>query len=110
MRKRGVDLRGRRAKHLWEFATEQFDLVVTLCDRVREVCPRFPGDPQTMHWSIADPSLDGGAAFERTAVELELRIGFLLHVIRRKQEAHGTLLRLLPGERAWPRNRLSRRR
>jgi protein-tyrosine-phosphatase len=89
MRKRGIDLRGRRAKHLQEFATEQFDLVITLCDRVREVCPEFPGNPQIMHWSIADPSLEGGAAFERTAVELELRIGFLLHVIRRKQEVHG---------------------
>jgi hypothetical protein len=31
---------------------------------------------------MADPSLEGPAAFERTAVELELRISCLLHVIR----------------------------
>jgi protein-tyrosine-phosphatase len=89
MRKRGIDLRGRRAKHLQEFATDRFDFIITLCDRVREVCPEFPGDPQTIHWSMADPALEGAAAFERTAIELEMRIGFLLHQIRRIQEVHG---------------------
>jgi protein-tyrosine-phosphatase/DNA-binding transcriptional ArsR family regulator len=81
MRKRGIDLSGRRAKHLDEFATQQFDFVITLCDRVREVCPEFPGNPQTIHWSMADPSLEGPAAFERTASDLEMRVRFLLHVI-----------------------------
>jgi protein-tyrosine-phosphatase len=85
MDKRGIDLRGRRAKHLSEFATQQFDSVITLCDRVREVCPEFPGHPRTIHWSIADPALEGPAAFERTAAELEWRISFLLYVIREKR-------------------------
>jgi protein-tyrosine-phosphatase len=81
MRKRGIDLRGRRAKHLQEFVTQPFDFVITLCDRVREVCPEFPEHPRAIHWSMADPSLEGPAAFERTAAELELRISYLLHVI-----------------------------
>jgi protein-tyrosine-phosphatase len=82
MHKRRIDLRGRHAKNLQEFATRAFDFVITLCDRVREVCPEFPGSPRTIHWSIADPALEGPAAFERTAAELELRISFLLHVIQ----------------------------
>ncbi len=85
MRRRGIDLRGRRAKPLQEFAAQHFDFVITLCDRVREICPEFPGEPQTIHWSMADPALEGAAAFERTAVELEMRIGFLLHVIQQRQ-------------------------
>jgi protein-tyrosine-phosphatase/DNA-binding transcriptional ArsR family regulator len=85
MHKRGIDLRGRRAKSLQEFVTQQFDFVITLCDRVREVCPEFPGHPGTIHWSIADPALEGPAAFERAAVELEMRISFLLYVIREKE-------------------------
>jgi protein-tyrosine-phosphatase len=85
MHKRGIDLRGRRAKSLQEFTTEQFDVVISLCDRVREVCPEFPGHPRTIHWSIADPALEGTAAFERTAAELEWRISFLLHVICEKR-------------------------
>jgi protein-tyrosine-phosphatase/DNA-binding transcriptional ArsR family regulator len=85
MRKRGVDISGNRTKHLDEFAGGRFDAVVTLCDRVREVCPEFPRHPRMVHWSIPDPALEGPTnrasypAFERTAVELETRIGFLLH-------------------------------
>jgi protein-tyrosine-phosphatase/DNA-binding transcriptional ArsR family regulator len=78
MRERGIDISGRRSKHLSEFAGRRFDSVITLCDRVREVCPEFPGAPTAIHWSIPDPAREGArAAFERTAAELETRIGFL---------------------------------
>jgi protein-tyrosine-phosphatase len=61
--------------------------VITLCDRVREVCPEFPGHAEQLHWSIPDPAASGGTdqdtypAFERMAAELETRIGFLLAMI-----------------------------
>jgi len=78
--RRGIDISANRSKHLDTFAHERFDRVVSLCDRVREVCPEFPGNPQTIHWSVADPAAEpgGDAAFERTAAELETRIRFLL--------------------------------
>jgi protein-tyrosine-phosphatase len=73
---------GRRSKHLTEFTRRRFDAVVTLCDRVREVCPEFPGDPEPIHWSIPDPSREGDAeAFERTAADLAARIPSLLKLI-----------------------------
>ena len=80
LRARGLPADGRRSKHLDELAGERFDLVVTLCDRVREVCPEFPGHPQLIHWSIADPAgeADARAAFRRVAAGLRTRIGFLL--------------------------------
>ncbi len=87
MRAYGVDLAGRPSKHLSEFAGRRFDYVVSLCDRVREVCPPFPGPPETIHWSIPDPTQEGDSdtatypAFERTAAELDTRIGFLLQLI-----------------------------
>jgi ArsR family transcriptional regulator, arsenate/arsenite/antimonite-responsive transcriptional repressor / arsenate reductase (thioredoxin) len=87
MRARGVDLAGCRSKHLSEFAGQRFDYVVSLCDRVREVCPEFPGQPRLIHWSIADPARAGATdeesypAFERAAEELGTRIGFLLELI-----------------------------
>ena len=87
MRERGIDLAGRRSKHLAEFTDQRFDYVISLCDRVREVCPEFPGAPQAMHWSVRDPAREPGTddetvpAFEHTAAELELRIGFLLAAI-----------------------------
>jgi protein-tyrosine-phosphatase len=83
----GIDLAGRPARHLNEFAGQRFDYVVSLCDRVREVCPPFAGGPETIHWSIPDPTGAGDSdtdtypAFERTAAELDTRIGFLLQLI-----------------------------
>jgi protein-tyrosine-phosphatase len=88
MRARGIDLAGRRSKHLSEFATQRFDYVISLCDRVREVCPEFPGGPELIHWSIPDPAREPGSdeetlpAFERTAAELETRIAFLIEAIK----------------------------
>ena len=81
MAERGIDVTGARAKHVDRFAGQQFDYVITLCDRVREICPEFPGAPQAIHWSIPDPAedLDGYPAFQRTAAELADRIRFLLH-------------------------------
>jgi ArsR family transcriptional regulator, arsenate/arsenite/antimonite-responsive transcriptional repressor / arsenate reductase (thioredoxin) len=87
MADRGIDLAGRRSKHLSEFAAEPFDYVTTLCDRVREVCPEFPGHPGYLHWSIPDPAAAAGSgddtypAFEHMAAELESRIGFWLAAI-----------------------------
>lgn len=78
----GVDISAQRAKHLDEFRGQRFDYVITVCDRVREVCPTFPGDPQTIHWSFADPAAleDGQArarAFAQTAQQLATRIRYL---------------------------------
>jgi protein-tyrosine-phosphatase/DNA-binding transcriptional ArsR family regulator len=84
MREAGIDLSSRQSKHLSVFAADSFDYVITLCDRVREVCPEFPGHPGYVHWSIADPAASGGCddqtypLFKQLAAELETRIGYLL--------------------------------
>jgi protein-tyrosine-phosphatase len=87
MAERGVDISGRRAKHLNEFAGQPFHYVITLCDKVREVCPEFPGQHEPVHWSIPDPGLGEGTSeqtypfFQATATELATRIRFFLHLI-----------------------------
>jgi ArsR family transcriptional regulator, arsenate/arsenite/antimonite-responsive transcriptional repressor / arsenate reductase (thioredoxin) len=81
---RGIDFGDRRAKHLDTFAAERFSHVITLCDKVREVCPEFPGHPGSIHWSVPDPAGPGSdddqilAAFRQVAAELDTRIGYLL--------------------------------
>jgi protein-tyrosine-phosphatase/DNA-binding transcriptional ArsR family regulator len=87
LRARGIDIAGRRSRHLTEFVHERFDRVITLCDRVREVCPEFPGDPVATHWSIPDPARDGPPAFARAAEELTVRIRFLLATMHPTEEA-----------------------
>jgi protein-tyrosine-phosphatase/DNA-binding transcriptional ArsR family regulator len=87
LRARGIDPSDRRSKHISELVEHRFDYVISLCDRVREVCPELPGQPNLIHWSIPDPTRDGGTdaksypAFERTADELAARIPFLLELI-----------------------------
>ena len=87
LKARGIDISRARSKHLDEFADEKFDYVITLCDRVREVCPEFPDHPGLIHWSIPDPAREPGEhrqtypAFARIADELATRIGFLLELI-----------------------------
>jgi ArsR family transcriptional regulator, arsenate/arsenite/antimonite-responsive transcriptional repressor / arsenate reductase (thioredoxin) len=84
MRERGIDLGSRRSKHLSLFAVQQFDHVITLCDKVREVCPEFPGHPGYIHWSIPDPAASGNddeatlLVFRETAAEVETRVIYLL--------------------------------
>jgi protein-tyrosine-phosphatase/DNA-binding transcriptional ArsR family regulator len=88
MGEHGIDIAGRSSKHLGLFAGQRFDYVVSLCDRVREVCPEFPGHPELIHWSIADPASqpdrdgDPSPAFHRTAAEVATRVGFLLALIQ----------------------------
>jgi protein-tyrosine-phosphatase/DNA-binding transcriptional ArsR family regulator len=77
LEERGIDIAGRAPKHLDEFAGRRFDRVITLCDRVREVCPEFPG-AEPIHWSVRDPARPGAPGFEQTADELATRILFLL--------------------------------
>ena len=90
MHERGMDISGAGSKHLSEFAEQRFDYVISLCDRVREVCPDFPGAPAMVHWSIADPAAeaadqDNYPAFVHTADELNTRIQFLLCAIEYSQ-------------------------
>jgi protein-tyrosine-phosphatase/DNA-binding transcriptional ArsR family regulator len=87
LRERGIELAGRAPRHLSEVQNQRFDYVITLCDRVREVCPEFPGRADHVHWSIPDPATSSGGgqdtypAFEAVAAELDTRIGFLLAAI-----------------------------
>ena len=79
----GLDLAAQTSKPLAVFEGQSFDWVISLCDRVREVCPEFPGQPEVIHWSIANPATGDAddityPLFQETAAELATRIAFLL--------------------------------
>ena len=77
----GIDISGRSPQHL-DSVRPGFDHVITLCDKVREVCPEFEGTP--IHWSVPEPS--GYPEFVATAVEIDTRIRHLLPVLARRGE------------------------
>lgn len=79
----GLDLSDQTPTHLDAFADAPFDRVISLCDRVREVCPERPGPIEPVHWSLANPATGEPdkvtlPLFRQTAAELVTRIGFLL--------------------------------
>jgi protein-tyrosine-phosphatase len=88
----GLDLTGQTSKHLDIFAGQEFDWVISLCDRVREVCPEFPGQPETIHWSLANPATGESdeatyPLFQQTAAELATRIDYLLALLADRSPA-----------------------
>ena len=56
MRDWEIDLSGQRAKSVDEFAGQQFDYVVTVCDNAARNCPVFPGAAERVHWSFDAPA------------------------------------------------------
>ena len=92
----GIDISGQSSKHLNRFRNQKFDYVITVCDRARESCPVFPGDPVQIHWSFPDPAavedLDERLqAFLTTGLELKTRVQYLLEILEhdRRVKAHG---------------------
>lgn len=51
----GITVPNRVEWSIKEIASEQFDVVITLCNQVLEICPHFPGSPARIHWSLIDP-------------------------------------------------------
>jgi len=86
-----LDISQQRPKHLEEYLGQWFDYVITVCDRVKEVCPVFPGAARQTHWSFPDPvAIDGSdevreRAFRDTAMQLLTRIRLFLTVLEREQ-------------------------
>jgi len=80
----GLDSSHLSSKSVQLFAQEEFDYIITTCDRVREADLTFPGNPRRIHWSIADPSEVAGGleaqrlAFRTTARELMTRLQYVL--------------------------------
>ena len=80
MRERGIDIFGQRSKSVDEFRGQEFDYVITVCDRANENCPVFPGRTERIHWSFDDPAAAEGerdarlAVFRRVRDEIESRL------------------------------------
>jgi arsenate reductase len=79
-----VPFAGRAPRSLDGLDAETWDFVITVCDRARESCPIFPGQPVVAHWGMADPAEVTGddatrrEAFRRAFLHLKARIDLFL--------------------------------
>lgn len=61
----GIDASGARSKSWEEFRDVKFDFVITVCDKAREACPVWPGQPVIAHWGSPDPAALEGTEKEK---------------------------------------------
>lgn len=88
LRDHDIDVSFARSKSWDEFANSnapKMDLIITVCDNAAgETCPVWPGHPSMAHWGVPDPAIVQGshedilATFQRTYLEMEVRINMLL--------------------------------
>jgi arsenate reductase (thioredoxin) len=76
-----IDAHEARSKSWNEFRNTRFDMIITVCDRARESCPVFPGQPTIAHWNIPDPTRASGASeidrYRDVAQQIQQRIHLL---------------------------------
>ena len=73
MAEAGIGMDGHSSKTVDAFSGQDFDVVWTVCDHAREVCPWFPAGAQQMHHGFPDPAAARGTEEEIMAVFREVR-------------------------------------
>jgi arsenate reductase (thioredoxin) len=73
MREIGIDISGHRSKSVDEFASRNFDYVLTVCDQAKESCPIYPGHGHRLHHSFEDPAAAGGSDEDKLAAFRSVR-------------------------------------
>jgi arsenate reductase len=92
LRESGIDWQGHPPRGLTGLDREPWDFVITVCDRAKEACPVFPGQPILSHWSMPDPAVVDGdeatkrAAFVEALTLISRRIDLLLALPMEKLE------------------------
>jgi arsenate reductase (thioredoxin) len=80
----GIEWSGRAPRNVDGLVDQQWDFVITVCDRAKEACPILPGHPVHAHWGMEDPAEVQGVdevksrAFTAARVPLARRIDLML--------------------------------
>jgi arsenate reductase (thioredoxin) len=56
LEKHGFFWTGHQPRGLAGLESEEWDFVITVCDKAKESCPIFPGQPVIAHWGMPDPA------------------------------------------------------
>ena len=56
----GIDISDHQSNSVEDFLDQEWDYVVTVCDRANESCPFFPGGKKKIHRGFEDPARPKG--------------------------------------------------
>ena len=75
LREAGIDWPGRQPRGIDDLDVRTWDIIITVCDRAREACPLFPGQPTLAHWGMEDPaSVEGDELTKHQAFHAALQL------------------------------------
>jgi protein-tyrosine-phosphatase len=75
LREAGLEWHGHAPRGVVGLEREPWGIVITVCDKARESCPVFPGQPVIAHWGMPDPAaVVGSDAVKRAAFDDALRL------------------------------------
>lgn len=60
----GIDISMHTSKSIEQFKNDNFDYVITVCDRAKETCPFFPRAKKIFHKGFDDPAQFSGSPNE----------------------------------------------
>lgn len=81
-----VDISNQTPKLAEKYLNVNFDFVITLCDKMKEECPNFPGNPIVAHWGMPDSDVIQGNEeeklkdFRKTRNEILKRIELFINL------------------------------
>jgi len=68
-----IDISNHMSERVDPYLEQQFDYVITVCDRARESCPIFPSAGTMLHWDFEDPAKAKGPYEEQMIVFRQIR-------------------------------------
>lgn len=77
MKEDGIDISYHTSNNVNEYANQEFDYIITVCDNAKENCPYFPAKVKMLHHNFTDPAKAKGteeqimAEFRRVRNEIK---------------------------------------
>jgi len=81
----GVPTESLKSKNISLFEGQEFDFIISLCDKARQECKTYPISGQHIAWDFEDPkSRSGTVPFQATLNELNNRISMFVSIQSKK--------------------------
>ena len=81
----GIDISKHTSDSINKYLNKDIDIVITVCDNAKKVCPNFPEKVKQIHWNVDDPFNGWGSEssdlvpYRMTRQELKNRINDFLN-------------------------------